>query len=30
VATDVDVMFNPMGRCQLHIPGAKDRGKFLH
>jgi hypothetical protein len=25
----VDVIHYPMGRCQLHIPGMKNRGGFL-
>ncbi len=25
----MDVMLDPVGRCRLHIPGAKDRGEFL-
>ncbi len=29
VATCVDVMLDPMVRCQLHIPGAQNRGEFL-
>ncbi len=29
VTTGVDVMLDPMVRCRLHIPGAKNRGKFL-
>ncbi len=29
VATGMDVMLDPVGRCRLHIPGAKDRGEFL-
>ncbi len=29
VATDVDVMLNPMGWCPLHIPGAQIRVEFL-
>jgi hypothetical protein len=27
LATGVDVMLDPMGRCWLHIPGAKNRGE---
>jgi hypothetical protein len=29
VVTDVDVMLDPLDRCRLHIPGAKNRGEFL-
>jgi hypothetical protein len=29
VATGVDVMLDPMARCQLHIPSAQNREEFL-
>jgi hypothetical protein len=29
VATGMDVMLDPVGRCRLHIPGVKDKGEFL-
>jgi hypothetical protein len=29
VVTSVDVMIDPMGWCQLHIPGMKNGGAFL-